>query len=523
MPELSFIEKYGLYVQSSCPFVWIQTHEEQKVCREIVLAQQAITQEKKKGHSVLEWDSQNGLTRSDSSKSQPIRDTKSAIDLLNYLHSDSCLPNQIFLVKDFHPFLENPIIVRSLRNLVAKFKTKGSTFTFISPVIRIPIELDKEIKPMEYALPSEAAIADRFDFIYRSGNKDGKIAMDVNIRAKAIEAAKGMTSDEVESTFALALVQNKKYNQDYVDTVFSEKVTQVKRSGLLTYMPPDVSFDNIGGLTGLKKWIRSRGKAYELEARDYGLPFPRGILLCGIAGGGKSLLAKATSRELNMPLFQLDIGSLFGKLVGETEQNFRRVIQVIDGVGTCILFIDEIEKSLNKSAVSGAGDSGTSSRSFGTFLTWLSDHKTPVFVIGTSNNFTILPTELIRKGRFDELWWIDLPTDSDRQDIFNIIFTKYNRKSEKFNIPKLVGATAGFTGAEMENCFISAMYNSYSASRREVDTNAILAEVEIASPLSKIHSADLDRMRKEAEGKLRIAANDGTAVELGKEYRSISM
>jgi len=224
-----------------------------------------------------------------------------------------------------------------------------------------------------------------------------------DIKQAAVEALKGLTVTEAQDACALAIIENHEFNSAFILSVFEEKVKQVKRNGLIQYIKPDISFDNIGGLNGLKKWIRTRAKAYSQAAREYQLPYPKGVLLCGIPGGGKTALAKATANEFGFPLFQLDIGALFGKYVGESEENFRKVIETVDSVGRCILFIDEIEKSLNKSATSGSGDTGTSSRSFATLLSWLSDHKSPVFVIATSNDHTRLPTELIRKGRFDEV------------------------------------------------------------------------------------------------------------------------
>ena len=314
------------------------------------------------------------------------------------------------MLKDFHPYFQEPVVRRAFRNILGRLKSKSTTIIFISPVCTIPEELIKEIQVIEYALPTESAIRSRLDFVHRAGLASSAAAknpadfvLSEEIALKAVEAGKGLTDGEVENAFTLALVENKKFNESFVATVFDEKVAQVKKNGLLTYIQPDVTFDEVGGLDGLKIWIRQRALAYTPKAREFGLPYPKGMLLCGIPGTGKTLIAKATAAELGLPLFQLDVGGLFGSLVGATEQNFRKVIQIVDGIGSCVLFIDEAEKALNKSAVSGQGDTGTSSRSFGTLLSWLSDHKTPVFVVGTSNDFTILPPELIRKGRFDEL------------------------------------------------------------------------------------------------------------------------
>jgi len=207
----------------------------------------------------------------------------------------------------------------------------------------------------------------------------------------------------------------------------------------------------------------------------------------------------------------------------ETEQNFRRVIQIVDGIGSCILFIDEIEKALNRSAVSGQGDTGTSSRSFGTLLTWLSDHKTPVFVIGTSNNFTILPPEMIRKGRFDELFWLDLPTEADRVAIFNVLIKRYKRDPKKFDLKRLAKESKGFTGAEIEQVIISTMFRCFSDKQKEFTDADLIMEIQSTTPQSKTNEADIVRMRGEAEGKLRIAGEGGVVVEMKEELRHIAI
>ena len=228
-----------------------------------------------------------------------------------------------------------------------------------------------------------------------------------------------------------------------------------------------------------------------------------------IPGCGKTLLAKATANEFGFPLFQLDVGALFGKHVGESEENFRKVVETVDGIGRCILFIDEIEKSLSRDAVSGKGDTGTSSRSFATLLSWLSDHTTPVFVIGTSNDHTKLPTEFTRKGRFDELFWIDLPTLAERKEIFTVILKRYGRENSKLNINKLAEASDLFTGAEIENVITSAMFNRFGLDKEEITTTNVLDEINSTQPLAKMSAADIKIMREQAEGKLRVATTSG--------------
>lgn len=404
--QITFREKLINYLNASYPLLWVQTHEEVRVFNDIVEAANTPTATSKRTRTVFEWDAVRGLTKQETNKARStIADTVAVKKLLEYVGNLTSEFN-LFVLKDFHPYFQDPVVRRAFRNLIGWLKNKSITIIFISPICAIPEELIKEIQLMEFSLPSDQALEERLLFVKRAADlttSGSSFALTPEICSRAVEASKGLTDGEAENAYTLALVENKLFNDGFIETVFSEKVAQVKKNGLLTYMPPDTTFEEVGGLEGLKIWIRQRGLAYSPKARTYGLPYPRGILLTGVSGVGKTLIARATSAELKLPLFQLDVGSLFGKLVGESEANFRRVLQIVDGIGSCILFIDEIERALNKSAVSGQGDSGTSSRSFGTLLTWLSDHKTPVFVIGTSNNFTNLPVEFIRKGRFDEL------------------------------------------------------------------------------------------------------------------------
>ena len=394
-----FLQNFESYFKASYPILWIASHEEDRVISTILSVEGMANIS-----GVYKWDSERGLTQYDKNGSGStswvaVPSTLTLKDLLTYIEKDN-FKSKVYILQDFHPYLEGHVVVRRIRNLIPLLKARNQTIVILSPVIKIPIELDKDIQLVEFPLPTEDALEKKLSFVQRSLKN---LELPKDVKYQAIEAAKGMTINEAENAFTVSVVKNKAFNNAFVQSVFEEKITQVKKSGLLTYLKPDVTFDQVGGLKGLKAWIKTRARAYEPEARTFGLPFSRGVLLAGINGCGKTLLAKAAAHAMQMPLFQLDVGSLFSPTVGSTELNFRRMIQTVDAVGRCIVFIDEIERALNNDAVSGRSDSGTSSRSFGTLLTWLSDHTTPVFVIGTSNNFLNLPVEFLRKGRFSEL------------------------------------------------------------------------------------------------------------------------
>jgi len=284
-------------------------------------------------------------------------------------------------------------------------------------------------------------------------------------------------------------------------------------------MPPDMSFDDLGGLGELKRWLKVRSSTFSEGARKYGIPFAKGTLLAGIAGTGKSAIAKALSKEWDMPCFQVDLGTLFSGTVGSTEANVRRLIRLVEAVGKCILYVDEAEKCLNVSAVAGSGDSGTSSRLFATLLTWLNDHTCPVFTILTTNNFTILPPELIRKGRLSELFWLDIPDAAERTDIWNVIIKRYKREPANFNVSELVDNTADYTGAEIQELFVSAMTNAFFEGK-EVSTKHVLEAIGTSRPQAVINAKELAVMREHAASKLR-SAKGIAKVGNGQEYREV--
>ena len=501
---MDFADKIRNYLKASYPILYIQSHEEKRVCKDIYEAFKD-----KDSTTLYEWDMKNQLQRREkdgqlTNCNIASTDVKDVIDTIAKMTNEG---RNVFILKDYHPFIEVNYAVRSLRNAIDPLKGKGNMIVFVSPVVKIPTELEKDIQLLDYKLPDQDAVKNQLEFVHRSViKKNPNIELADPIKQTAIEAARGMTASEIQNAFTLAIVTHQKFDKNFVNTVFDEKVIQVKKSGLLQYIEPDVDFSKVGGLDSLKDWMRVRAKALTPEARDYGLPYPKGALLCGVPGCGKSLIAKAVAKEFGLPLFALDIGGLFGKHVGETEENFRRMVAIVENIGSCILYIDEFEKALNRDAVSGKGDTGTSSRAFATLLTWLNDHTSPVFVIGTSNNHTILPPELTRKGRFDEMFWIDLPSAIEREDIFRVLLTRYKRDPLKFNITELAKRAVGFTGSEIENTIKSAMFNCFADKKRDVNTTAILDEVVETIPFSKTNELDLSNMRQQAKGKLRFAA-----------------
>lgn len=494
---MSFITSLRNYLNASYPALWIQTHEEVRICREIYEAF-------KKSHKVFFWDCQEGLSRRTDKQPEVLQNTKTPEKMFESLQGivASSTDENIFILKDFHLHINSPLkkaeYIRSLKNSFPMLKAKCGMVIILAPVIQIPLELTKDIQVLDYALPDEAAINERLTFIHDSANRQKKVVLTDEIRESAVEAAKGLTFAEVESAFALGIITHKEFGTDFVSTVFNEKIQQIKKGGLLTYLEPNIDFANVGGLEGIKSWIKVRRNGYSKAARDFGLPYPKGYLAAGIPGCGKTLLAKATAREFGFPLFQVDIGRLFDKFVGGTENNFIQLIKTVEGVGRCVLLLDEIEKYLNEDAVSGAGDSGTSSRSFGTLLSWLSDRESPIFIIATSNDHTRLPSALKRKGRFDEMFWVDLPSDKEREDICKVVIRKYKRDPKQYDIKELTKATKGFTGVEVDEAYKNALYTAFS-NGVEINTALVLDEAKKVVPQSKLDEGHFASMREQAK------------------------
>ena len=320
-----------------------------------------------------------------------------------------------------------------------------------------------------------------------------------------MQAALGLTLGEAENVFAKIIVKDGRLSGDDVNEVFAEKQQIIRKSGLLEYYATDETFSNVGGLAALKDWLQKRTIAFTDEARAFGLPAPKGILMLGVQGCGKSLCAKAVSCLWQLPLLRFDIGRMFGSLVGSSEENVRRAIAVAESVAPAILWVDEIDKAFAGAQGSGISDGGTTARVFGTFLTWLSEKTAPVFVVATANDISQLPPELLRKGRLDEIFFVDLPTKEERKEIFNIHLGKRGRDPQPFDLDSLVACSENFGGAEIEQAVISALYDAFYA-RHELATQHILEALLQTVPLARTMDEQIGRLRSWAVGRARHAS-----------------
>ena len=360
---------------------------------------------------------------------------------------------------------------------------------------------------VEFGLPRIEDFDQLLDRIIDDVKDTPQVQIDLNAdaRERLLHAAGGLTLKEAENVFAKTLVLNGKLDADDVSVIFSEKQQIIKKSGLLEYYEATEDFSQVAGLDNLKQWLVKRRIAFTDRAARFGLSPPRGVMLLGVQGCGKSLCAKAVASLWNLPLLRFDVGQMFSSLVGSSEENVRRAIQTAESVAPVILWIDEIDKALAGSAASAGSDGGTSTRVFGTILTWLSEKSSPVFVICTANEIAHLPPELLRKGRLDEIFFVDLPSDNERVEILRIHLKKRSRDPGKFDLAALARASEGFSGAEIEEAVISALFDAFSG-QVELSTELIQKTLAETVPLSKTMNEEMSRLRSWASGRARPAS-----------------
>ncbi len=411
----------------------------------------------------------------------------------------------VFLLKDFHPYMRDPRVIRLLRDIAGRLRGRTQTLVLMGPTLNLPTELEKDITVVDFPLPGPEEISSLLDRASDAvrGTPGVNVETEPAFRESLIKSAQGLTRDEIESVFARSLVERKGFD---LETVLKEKQGIIRKSGLLEYYPARDRMDDVGGMDNLKRWLDSRSHTFSDEAAKYGLPAPKGVLLLGVQGCGKSLIAKAIAAQWQLPMLKLDVGRIFGSLVGQSEENIRKAIKTSESVAPCVLWADELEKGFSGAGSSGVSDGGTTARVFATFLTWMQEKTAPVFLIATANDVTQLPPEMLRKGRFDEIFFVDLPKPEERTQIFRIHLTKRKRDVAKFDVEELSRLSEGFAGAEIEAAVIAAMATAFADGGREVVQADIVHEVGQAVPLSRTMSEDIAGLRMWAATRARPAA-----------------
>ncbi|MBS4218453.1 AAA family ATPase [Bacillus sp. FJAT-49711] len=456
------------------PFLYISTWEEERalsLIQSIASNQELIKTQRK----VLTWKLTTGFEGEETGKSG----TRSAIKALEMI--ESYQSPAIFVLQDFHIFFGDERrqpdhqVTRKLRDISFKLKRSPipKNVVFLSPVLLLPHDLEKDITIFDFNLPTFNEIKQILEEMIAVNKQSGRIEISLNEeeKEKLVNAALGLTLSEAENAFARAMVDDGKLSIDDVDVVLGEKEQIIKKTEILEFVNNRLNMEDVGGLENLKRWLRKRNKSWLESAQKYGLPAPKGVLITGVPGCGKSLISKAISEMWQLPLLRLDIGKIFSGLVGSSEENMRKAVQTAEAIAPSILWIDEIEKGF--SGVNSSGDGGTTSRIFGHFLTWMQEKEKPVFVIATANNISSLPTELLRKGRFDEIFFVDLPTHRERIEIFRVhlekrlkdpaIYGDFHINQDTLN--RLASLTEGFVGAEIEQVVINGLFEAFYEDR----------------------------------------------------------
>lgn len=491
-------------VRARYPILYVLSSEEMRT--------QAVIMEiaRKRQKKVFEWSHSTGIVPAGTSiQSQKNRNpaTKDPITALDQVIEH--VEPAIFIFKDLHPFLVkgNFAVIRKLKEIALHLKNSFKTIVLISPTQEIPAELEKEITLINFPLPARGDLNELLNRIIADLHRHKQVSIDLDDagRERLLQAALGLTLSEAENVFAKIIVKYARLSAEDVHEVLAEKQQIVRKSGLLEYCETSEDFAQVGGLGVLKDWLNKRAAAFTDEARAFGLPAPRGILMLGVQGCGKSLCAKAVSTQWQLPLLRFDMGRMFGSLVGSSEENVRRAIAVAESVAPAILWVDEVDKAFSGSQGSGVTDGGTTARVFGTFLTWLSEKTAPVFVVATANDISQLPPELLRKGRLDEIFFVDLPGREERAEIFRIHLGKRGRDAGLFDLDTLANSSFDFSGAEIEESINSALYDAFYAGQ-ELTTDHVANALAQTVPLAKTMEERIGELRAWAEGRARNAS-----------------
>lgn len=449
------------------------------------------------------WSQSTGLVRCSEDGQTTIDDEEAtdSLEILKQIHRAD--EPGIWLLEDFQPFLreEHHPILRWIREL-ARMKADPRKLVILStPLPGLPIELRKEVPTIELDLPGVEDL--------RVVLEDAALALGVRADADdaLLDAARGLTVMEARLAFGKAAAELGRLDHGAVPLVIREKERIIKQSEVLEYYPTDAQLTDVGGLDQLKKWLERRGRAFGAGARDFGLDAPKGVLLLGVQGCGKSLLAKAVAATWQFPLLRFDMGKVFGGIVGQSEGNMRLALQVAQALAPCVLWIDEIEKGLAGMGSSDQTDGGTTARVVGTLLTWMQEKRDPVFVVATANRIDMLPPELLRKGRFDEIFFVDLPTRQVREEILAIHLRKKDRDPKDFDLTTLATCSLGFSGAELEEAVREGLFDAF-AEGRGLATEHISKALDKTFPLSRTMRDQIDGLRQWARVRARLASGE---------------
>lgn len=488
---MTFIEEIIILVKARYPIIYITSSEEERL--EYTIRK---TIKNFDNRIIYCWNYIDGFSNN-SNNYFAARNPIQALELIENFTSD--IPS-IFILKDFDKFLTDIVISRKLKNLIKIFKNQSKTIIIFSENINIPVELVDLIPVIKFKLPTKREIEKEVKRLFIVINKP----INKNFNELLIRSCQGLSMERIRRTLLKSIAQFSDINEKTIELILREKKQIINQTQILKYETSSITFKDIGGLKNLKLWIFNRASTFNEKAKLYGLPTPRGLLITGIQGTGKSLIVKAIANDWQVPLLSLDIGKIFGELVGESEKNVREMINIVESLAPCILWMDEIDKTFT---LQNNRDNGTTNRVFATLITWLAEKTAPVFIIATANNFNLLPLELIRKGRFDEIFFINLPNFEERKQIFEIFLYQLRPETlNLFDISQLSKKAEGFSGAEIKQAIIEGMHNAFNE-KREFNTQDIVNGLKEIIPLSEIEPMEILELQNWAlSGRIRLAS-----------------
>jgi SpoVK/Ycf46/Vps4 family AAA+-type ATPase len=495
--DSGIIEDLELLIKARYTLIQVVTWEEER-------ALNILEQTAKRGESDLySWDPVRGIKVHVGEERNFKINEKDPEKILEILEDFS--RGTIFVMLDMDQYWSrNPGLVRKIKILCAKLKTTRTSLVLLSHENMLPGALSMMATTVEINPPDYREMLNILKKILGKARFDG---LSDNLREKVAKVSLGLSAQSAVNVIARAMLKTGDMDERVIPVILDEKRRLIRKSGILEFFESEVTLDSIGGLRNLKDWLGKREKAFSEEAASYGLPAPKGLLLIGVQGTGKSLTAKAVSALWRLPLLRFDVGRVFGSLVGESEERMREAISLAETISPCLLWIDEMDKSFAGLSGGGShGDSGTSARVFGTLLTWMQEKRKSVFVVATANNVMHMPPELLRKGRFDEVFFIDLPTLEERKDIFRVHLKKVRPVLRSYDLDVLAQKSQGFSGAEIEQSIIEAMFNAFDDNQRDFTTEDILKSLGELIPLSQFMREDVEALRTWAVGRARKAS-----------------
>jgi hypothetical protein len=493
---MGFTEDLGLLLRARYPIIYVATAEEERAEAEITASAKA-----QGDRAVYLWDFVDGYQGNLNDAGFGRRNPLQALELVEKLPAGA---PAVFILRDFQRFLDDLAISRKLRNLARLLKSQPKNIVILSPQLAIPEELGEIVTVLEFTLPSAAVIRQEVQQLLGATGTNLSFTM----LDEVVRSCQGLSLERIRRVLGRAIASHGAFDDRDLDLILEEKRQTIRQTQILDYYPATEKISDIGGLDNLKDWLLKRGTAFSEKARQYGLPYPRGLLLIGIQGTGKS-------HHWHLPLLRLDVGRLFSGLVGESESRTRQMIQLAEALAPCVLWIDEIDKAF--AGVEGRSDGGTTSRVFGTFITWMGEKRSPVFVVATANNIQALPPEMLRRGRFDDIFFVGLPSQTERQAIFDVHLSRLRPHSlANYDISRLAEETPDFSGAEIEQMIVEAMHLGFSQNR-DFTTNDILEAASQIVPLARTAQEQIEALQAWAySGKARLASRHDLSQRLSR-------